>query len=43
MALGWTDPDTLPEERRIPDCLDGVPVRIIIEPYFTYAKRSERE
>ena len=24
-----TDPATLPEEQRIPDCLDGVPVRII--------------
>lgn len=24
------DPNTLPPERRIPDCLDGVPVRIIL-------------
>lgn len=27
----WTDPTTLPEERRVPDCLDGVPVRFVIE------------
>ena len=25
----YTDPQSLPEEQRIPECLDGVPVRII--------------
>lgn len=26
-----TDQDTLPEEERVPECLEGVPVRIIID------------
>ena len=36
------DPDTLPEDKRIPDCLDGVPVRIYVglgfQPYAGGAK-----
>ena len=31
-----TDPSTLPEDRRIPDCLDGVSVRIIIDQGLIY-------
>ena len=25
----WVDPDSLPEEQRIPDCLEGIPVQIV--------------
>ena len=25
----WTDPERVPEGQRIPECLDGVPVKII--------------
>ena len=30
-VIKHTDPSTLPHERRIPDCLEGVPVRIVKE------------
>ena len=29
MVYPWVDPDTLPPEDRIPDCLEGIPIQIL--------------
>ena len=38
-VIEYVDPDTVPEENRIPNCLDGVPVRIVQDSYPPYGAK----
>ena len=33
MITHWVDPDTVPPELQVPDCLEGIPMRIIVNQY----------